>query len=123
MPDIDKMEAGAELNALVIGRLGWRAIGWCGDNPIWEDADDNNVWNGPFRPSTDWAAAGEVWDELNRQGWLVTVICQPGKAFCSLCRLSGKSDELCPRKEAVGPTVPLAICRAACKAVEIVFQK
>ena len=112
MLDIDKMPAGPELDDLLAERLGWRVIGYCGDRAIWEDEDGNNVWNGPFRPSTGWAAAGEVQSHLSGTGLRMCLIEFEHFWQCAFHGIGsrgmwGKAD-----------AAKLAICRAAYKAVE-----
>jgi len=54
------LPASAELNALIAEWCEWELIGYNGDDAIWEDNEGTIVWNGPFRPSTNPAHAGEA---------------------------------------------------------------
>ena len=145
MTDIDKMKAGAELNALVAERV----MGWS-DGPHtfyrWQDrkkrerplllfhcAPGGGIGNfdahvdesgqkfycgepkrlfkaSPY--STDWAAAGEVLDKGHPCGWFDPFyLCRYGDGY-------GVFTIKARRLFTEGDTGPLAISRAACKAVE-----
>lgn len=117
---VERMEAGRALDALVAERvMGWHA------RDAWYDADDN--WmadledNFPidaeaFSPSTSIEAAWQVVEKMRGRGWTMTLNQEAEMQFEPWdCRFFGPNDR---RAIAHGNTAPLAICRAALKAME-----
>lgn len=125
--EIDNLEAGPEANALVAEEvMEWKRGEGIGGDPIWlTDVTDwipyiNDhplAWN----PSTSISPAWEVIDKFNEEGkeWELVISkenCQISNMDCEGQFLSGwKHDDGFIVVDA--PTVPLAICRFALKAV------
>ena len=149
MNDIDKMEAGLELDVLIaIEVWGWKWMRWHDldykspdgpgrrtlvrpdsrwlEPPDWVECDLSDPRQQALSPryheprwSTDWAAAGEV-AEMFRP-YICLDACGRNLPECGpewLCEIwtgSGSSPE--GSEKAYALTAPLAICRAALKAV------
>lgn len=128
MIDVDTLEAGPELDALVAEKV----MGWIGrENELWTDRATGKVqkWGTDncttindattsfyFRPSTDIAAAWEIIEKkcipyvkVDARG-----LHRGGQHFRWVCQIwNGSSAEIL----GLAQTAPLAICRAALKAV------
>jgi hypothetical protein len=157
MVDIDKLEAGPELNALVaeeamgyvwkkgtiVGNhqgAGQESEGWGLDQFNWV-----NPLVQPY--STDWGAAGKVMEKMSSLGFIAKLwspgqdVCFPHFTIsaqnweCSFWKYVNKHtgepyefgrDSWDNSKEILGrgisPSPPLAICRAALKAVELLEE-
>jgi len=126
---IDEMEAGREMDALVAELvMEWKyrtdlESTWFIlelykklDNPVFWNGEfgigyaKSNGW-GPFHPSTDIAAAWQVVEKFN--SCEITIAKDKSEYVC-LLDFAPDMDKWYP---AVAPTAPLAICRAALKAV------
>ena len=130
--DIDKMEAGREMDALVAELMGWTvnkelktfttwvAItsgdDWCGIRPLC--GTTKGVW-GNWSPSTDISAAWPVVEKL--QSMEITIRFHPQHRGPWKVTLFGLDGNLTFITE-FADTAPLAICRAALKAVADVVQ-
>ncbi len=134
MPDIDNMEAGPELNARVAERvMGHRWCMYSIDTGIqgrilrrpvpeaetfWDGVEEAVANLHHLKPySTDWAAAGEVLERIRSQPYLKqsAFMLTLGEAI----RNAGGVPEWYPGGcWAALYLAPLAICRAACLAVE-----
>jgi hypothetical protein len=137
--DIDTMEAGSELDALVAEKvMEWNGThdvqyvdldtwySWCkncgklgedGEIGHWEPGMDQPKGCAvPPRYSTDITAAWEVVEKMPR----LELIKYPGGHFFAG---TGYADEDGWEFEAEAPTAPLAICRAALKAVGLYYTK
>lgn len=142
--DIDKLEAGKELDALVAEIMepkplqtktyrqleqedagnytcweifspgGWWKIGidWC---EVEKNEEQNKVpdWIPAKEPSTDIAAAWEVVEELRNKAEYMNLEYYSGK-YCFAIHYTPHSDD---RHQGIAETAPLAICKAALKAV------
>ncbi|GAF72144.1 unnamed protein product [marine sediment metagenome] len=128
MPDVDTLPAGPELNVLVARWVkGWFVSDSIPNHyrlPLYVGSrvthkSEPFEWH-DWQPSTDIAAAWEVVDELNRRGWWVKFNhCLSNGIPAYQAEFTHKPDKykgLCVY--AVGDTAPLAICRAALKAVQ-----
>lgn len=137
--DIENMPAGEELDKLICEKLdGWRwvknsknANGWacnglCGENCSKEEEfkkwnQDNKKFNGWVSPSTphfstDIAAAWEVVEKVRELGFdAIVVMHQDRIPYCQFVKPIDEDNI----EEYLGTaeTAPLAICRAALKAV------
>ena len=101
---------GPEFDALIIKKvLGWKVIGCCGEQQIWENENEKTVWTGPFCPSTDITTAWEVVEKLIEM-----------RQYCRLQWTHGNGVWAC----SVGTgwleadTASMAICLAALRAAE-----
>lgn len=121
------MEAGSELDALVAERvMGWELLdrehaGWGKGPPVFGTNDTKRPTIQGWSPSTDIAAAMEVFENDHRHSaWLQRMSRTTGPSDCSrqmndaLCRM----DYYRVKIGKYGPwvvarTAPLAICRAA----------
>ena len=127
--DIDKMEAGKEMDALVAERV----MGWKVDKEsysTWVAITDTYLffplvgmtkgsW-GNWTPSTDISAVWQVVEKMS-ETWEFSLNYQDNKYKFLLWKPEWVTSNLYQArecKEGVSNTVPLAICRAALKAVE-----
>ena len=119
MSDIDTMEAGPELDALIMTEvmewtlLNRREWGWGEGPPIWSTGDDDNPTRQGFCPTTDIAAAWEVvkWGTpFGSLSWSV-------HRFHSSAGTDHECRADCGHISGHAPTAPLAICRAVLNAV------
>ena len=126
--DVDKLEAGPGTDALVAETvMGWQTV----PNPdgslsVFNQADEYLYLIGceesypdcapPWRPSTDWAAAGEVIEKLHSPDASITLETgiRNGESVW-WCVFIIDDDR---HKYAAADTPQLAICRAALKAVK-----
>lgn len=115
---LDTIPAGRDLDALVAERvMGWHVqytrIGdyWMGatrHDPTWSVKE--------FTPSTDIAAAWLVVERMREQEWAMNLdVAEGDKLKPYDCRLFNRDGRR--RVLAYGETFPLAICRAALKAI------
>ena len=121
--DIDKLEAGPELDARVAERvMGWFKVRWR-EKPrrsewVWRWCRTKATYyaaHGSWSPSTDWAAAGEVLEKLNLLTFSLHRENCGGVRYDVVCYdKPDQSDQV----HATATAAPLAICRAALKAVE-----
>jgi YHS domain-containing protein len=117
----DEMEAGREMDALVAEKvMGWYrgtqglyyfceehgSERWITDDPQYADRKH-------WRPSEDISAAWEVVEKLTSIGAFGTIYFSSNKV--SVTFITKESN--IPYLHSVAPTAPLAICRAALKAV------
>ncbi len=102
--------AGPELNDLVAEKvMGWKPVLYPGGTIYWDEGGKFAPrFSGSFRPSTDWAHAGEVLEKMRTRGF-----------WCVLdaARFDGSWKVRFFDCEAEAATGPLAICLAAIKAV------
>ena|SRR3990167_916449 len=129
--DIDKLEAGPELDALVATRV----MGWKLGEPhflhgeLMHGGSVEEVWEGPglpradgsspvswgFKPSINIAAAWEVVEKLNAKFKYIDIATGDGW-LCMVNSFDGNNPVFETEGRAI--TAPLAICRAALKAKE-----
>jgi Phage ABA sandwich domain len=126
--DIDKIEAGPELDGLIaIRSLGWVCHDWpsCKGVSIWRAADGHNTGYDascvpnescePFEPSTDITAAWLVVEKFDNPHWDISISTwQPGWQ-CHIEYTGGVIWEQVKVWEACGKTAMLALCRCALK--------
>lgn len=112
---IDDMPAGPEMDRLVAEKvMGWHARGFDGKRHDWYDGHDFirgwSYWN----PSTNIAHAWEVVVERMRDHSRFFNVCQRLEVcWCEVVDYEGM-----PLDRTKAETAPLAICRAALKALE-----
>ena len=124
--DIDKLEAGPEIDMLIAKHImgGLRVIPFC-DAPFKDDWMADGTWmrrikmpdsEGEWQPSTDWAAAGEVIEKLHSPDASIKLETgiRNGVSVWWCVFIIGDDRH----KYAAADTPQLAICRAALKAVE-----
>ena len=117
--EIDQLEAGPELDAMVAELIGWkpteykRFVSWLvPDGRMFKTAVPgygDYLTGDIFSPSTDWAAVGEVMDSLDDWDWQLI---SHGEGVTMTIFKDAT------HYEATAPAAPLAICRAAYKASE-----
>jgi len=115
---VDELPAGRELDALVAEKvMGWLVRGY----ESW-DTENGNVWREDFQPSIDIKAALDVVSELSKQEWN-SVLTGPrhlkGTDFSPGWSVSLGIVDSWENSKSTGETLPLAICRAAFKAVGV----
>lgn len=123
--EIDAMEAGRELDALVAEKImGWKVVdGWwdMGDGRSWpvEDWCDDyeRVIQEAFRPSTDMSAAWYAIERVEATGkWASSVNAVRDQSPNKWCTEFWPTDNWSPRViSSYAETAPLAICRAVLK--------
>ena len=123
MTDIDTLQAGPELDALVAEKvMGWAFADGCWNEPSGpRRAHPRSVYNHFPYYSTDIAAAWEVIEKLPGPGIALFKTYNGGwQARTKVCNYPGSmhviENDCCIFSDA--PTAPLAICRAALKAVQ-----
>ena len=100
-PDPDAMEAGRELDAMVMEAIGYKPV------PVafmFGHKEPFPGWDEPPRYSTDIAAAWQVVDAMRERGWRFSLHEHPDGWWAAF---NGKM------MDAPSATVPLAICRTA----------
>jgi len=103
--EIDKLEAGREMDALVAEVMGWRDC-----EGYWEDEKVIHTDVGGWCPSQDISAAWDVLHLGHPCGWFDSYyLMRYGNGYA----IAGHSTHLII---AEAPTAPLAICRARLKA-------
>ena len=126
--DIDKMEAGPEMDALVAELMGYICTGNTpeGKPLMYEDGSDvliviDDKWtprcpHRRFLPSTDISAAWPVVEKMQSNDWFFDVYDTSSHELnvSFIYYTAGEN----VRGEACEKSMPLAICRAALKAVE-----
>lgn len=124
--EIERMEAGRELDALIAEKvMEWEIHPHQTHYINRNDGDTRFIICGEFMPSTDIGAAWQVVEkmaELCKHGpyepEFIEVICYGDKtAYCG--KIWAHHDGDIPIIDASGNTVPLAVCRAALLAVEV----
>jgi hypothetical protein len=140
--DIDTLDAGRELDAMVAERvMGWRWLNYrwhdgTSKQLLWpSDADEqprgddfDRLYDGRLVPwdinySTDIAAAWQVVEHFHEQrGWFVSIQSDGGWNFHNNGTTKGWEVTIGREGEAFAPTLPLALCRAALKAVAATSQ-
>ncbi len=120
MTDIDKLEAGPELDALVAEIMEPKPRGRPNEGLYYPVLSPGGWWvfNGikwtpSKQPTTDWAAAGEVVEKLKYGGFCLAYCPDTNEWDCSFTN-TPELECLCAYEN----TGPLAISRAALKAVE-----
>ena len=119
---IEEMEAGPEMDALVAEQvMGWH-WGEAEDGvATWTHTDSGIAWavaEPTFSPSTNIADAWQVVEKLIGLGYWISLSHNGNQhAACWDFRLCDRATES-KREIAIEATAPLAICRAALKAVE-----
>lgn len=123
MDDVDDMEAGTELDALIAEKvMGWTKYVYEKEGTThteWTEARSVGTrYHADFHPSTDISTAWDVVEELARRGYdLGRVGKEFGEGQYIAQFFHGKTyGQAC--EHARGETAPLAICRAAFKAIQ-----
>ena len=132
MMDVDKLEAGRELDALVAEKvMEWKRLNLRENKGFAIPEHQRQLWMIPVsgattfdipKWSTDWSAAGEVVDKLD-SNWRVLIVQDlNGRRWQCVFEPPGVGaiDPEVPEGSvfANAETVPLAICRAALKVTE-----
>lgn len=117
----DEMEAGRELDALVAEKVMewmWYDGRGTGGPSYWQDKDGEYSWCAYWNPSTEIADAWEVVEALRDKGFIVNILIDsPENSTLVSCSLHKPDLYETMIVEQIAETAPLAICRAALKAV------
>jgi hypothetical protein len=106
--NIDTLSAGRELDALVAEKvMGWTIY----DDGIMDQGAKGRTWASEWHPSTDIAAAWEVVEKVQQATGCSAVVQKHARAY--ECWFIGSGQ----KETQWADTAPLAICRAALKAV------
>ncbi len=120
MTDIDTMVAFLALDREIAEEvMKWKPVQYPG-GVYWDEGEQGPIpggkmsprFSGSFKPSTDWAAAGEVLEKLKSMGVSLAYCPENDEWDCSFTD-TPRSEHLCD----YAPTAELAICRAALRAV------